>query len=148
MGIVSDNHPERANESAPIERMVFRRRHRISGSDEFAAVFDAKLRKSRGVITVFLMATDHDEHRLGLSVGKRIGNAVVRGRFKRMMREAFRMQRAGLPRPSAGGAYDIVVTARGHESLSLDEYTELMRGSIEAAHRTHEKRTSGIKDGQ
>lgn len=124
------------------KELVFRKRHRIAGSDEFAAVFDAKVRKSRGVLTVFLMPTDRSEHRLGLSVGKRVGNAVVRGRFKRMMREAFRQQRGGLPTPSAGGSYDIVVTSKKHDVVSLDEYIRMLVEAVEAAHRTHEKRSA------
>jgi len=119
---------------------VFRRRHRISGSDEFAAVFGGKLRKTRGVVTVFLLANDRAEHRLGLSVGKRVGNAVVRGRLKRMMREAFRHQRAQLPVPSSGGTYDIVVSTRKHDVLSLEQYSKMLVEAVEAAHRAHEKR--------
>ncbi|MBL4698760.1 MAG: ribonuclease P protein component [Phycisphaerales bacterium] len=120
--------------------LVFRRRHRISGSDEFAAVFGGKLRKTRGVVTVFLLANDRAEHRLGLSVGKRVGNAVVRGRLKRMMREAFRHQRAQLPVPSSGGTYDIVVSTRKHDVLSLEQYSKMLVEAVEAAHRAHEKR--------
>ena len=120
--------------------LVFRRRHRISGSDEFAAVFGGKLRKTRGVVTVFLLANDRAEHRLGLSVGKRVGNAVVRGRLKRMMREAFRHQRAQLPVPSSGGTYDIVVSTRKHDVLSLEQDSKMLVEAVEAAHRAHEKR--------
>ncbi len=131
-------------ESQPGKKLVYRRRHRLSSGAQFSAVFDAKLRKSRGVITVFLLATDHDEHRLGLSVGRRVGNAVVRGRFKRMMREVFRHQREHLPNPTAesGGerAYDIVVTTRKHDALSIEEYTKLVVEAVGAAHRAHEKR--------
>lgn len=123
--------------------LVYRRRHRLNSKAQFEAVFDAKLRKSRGAITVFLLATDLPEHRLGLSVGRRMGNAVVRGRFKRMMREVFRHQRAGFPVPSditTGRSYDIVVTARRHDGLGLDEYTRLVVEAVDAAHRVCEKR--------
>ncbi len=137
-------------ESIRDDRSVFRRRHRISGSEQFALVFDAKLRKSRGPITVFLLTTDRDEHRLGLSVGRKAGNAVVRGRFKRMIRESFRLQRSEIPSPklagvgddpiNSAGSYDIVVSTRKHDALTLDEYKQCFLEAVLAAHRTHCKR--------
>lgn len=119
---------------------MFRRRHRLSGEDEFGAVFDHQLRKSRGPLTVFLLPTAGPEHRLGLSIGRRYGGAVARGRLKRLLREVFRLERAGLPRPSEGGAYDIVVTARRHEPRSLAQHRDDFVGAVGAAHRTHMKR--------
>lgn len=124
--------------NAEPDRRVFRRRHRLPGG-VYAQVFDAKLRKSRGAITVHLRPNGLSEHRLGLSIGRRLGNAVTRGRFKRMIREVFRLNRASFPM-SAGGAYDIVVTARAHEGATLEVYRGWMLESIEAAHRVHTKR--------
>jgi ribonuclease P protein component len=46
-----------------------------------------------------------EETRLGLSVSKKVGNAVVRNRVKRWVKESCRL------RPLAGG-YDCVVVAR------------------------------------
>jgi len=103
-------------------------------------VFASKVRKSRGPITVFLRPNGLPEHRLGLSVGRRFGPATRRNRFKRLIREAFRLQRTELPRAVNGGAYDIVVTARGHGDAGLQRSMELFREAVEAAHRVYVKR--------
>lgn len=130
--------------SAPSEtdrpRTLFRRRHRLAGSG-YAPVFEARLRKSRGVITVHLRPNGLGEHRLGLSIGRRFGNAVTRSRFKRMIREVFRLERSRFPM-EAGGAYDIVVTARAHDGASQDVYRAWMLEAIEAAHRVHARRAA------
>ncbi len=129
------------------ERRVFRRRHRLP-SNGYAPVFEAKLRKSRGAITVHLRPNGLDEHRLGLSIGRRFGNAVKRGRFKRLIREVFRLNRSGFP-VSGDGAYDIVITARGHDEATLETYEGWMIDAIGAAHRVHAKRDgrAGGSDG-
>lgn len=130
------------DDERPTARAVFRRRHRLGGGD-FAAVFEAKLRKSRGAITVHLRPNGLGEHRLGLSIGRRLGNAVVRGRFKRMIREVFRLNRSALPMASQDSAYDIVVTARPHEPGSIEVYRGWLLEAIDAAHRVHRKREGG-----
>ena len=119
----------------------FRARHRISHALDYQAAFAARLAKSRGPLTVFLRPTTHPEHRLGLSIGRRVGGAVQRVRLKRHIREAFRLDRPVYPHPAAGGSYDIVVSARAHNPLPLHEYRERLRDAVAAAHREAEKRT-------
>ncbi len=48
-----------------------------------------------------------DITRLGVTVGRRVGNAVVRNRTKRLLREFFRLNKLRLPR-----GYDLVFVAR------------------------------------
>lgn len=53
--------------------------------------------------------------RLGVSVSKRVGNAVVRNAVKRRLREAFRKKKADLP-----AGFDIVCIASPYSAASLD----------------------------
>lgn len=123
-------------------RNHFRARHRIGHARDYQAVFANRAAKSRGPLTVFLRPNHHPEHRLGLSIGRRVGNATTRVRLKRHIREAFRKDRPVYPIPSASTGYDIVVSARAHNPLPLNEYRSLLRDAIAAAHREIERRSS------
>lgn len=130
---------EHAPEPTP-ERALFRKRHRIAHDRDYAAVFAAKLRKARGPIVVFARVTDHAEPRLGLSIGRRVGAAHDRVRVKRMIREAFRLERATLPTPPGGGAFDLVVSARAHDRRPLAAYRRDLVAAVEAIARELAKR--------
>lgn len=80
-------------------------------------MYDAKLRKTIGVLTVFSRPNGLPHHRLGLAVGTPVGNAVVRGHAKRLIRESFRLDQHALARidgegGAATGGMDLVVRVR------------------------------------
>jgi ribonuclease P protein component len=85
------------------------RRHRLSRSRDFDAVY----RRGRSVSTRFLVLywfardEDGDEPRLGIAVPKSTGGAVVRNRTKRQLREAWRALLEQVPR-----GRDYVLVAR------------------------------------
>ena len=121
----------------------FSTRHKLTHAREFAAVFAARMRKATGPLAVFLMPSDQPTHRLGLSIGRAVGNAVVRNRLKRMIREAFRLRQHEIPRPpqlDKTTGYDIVVSAKPHTPLSLDQYEALLMNGIAAADRDLRRR--------
>lgn len=120
----------------------FRARHRLTHARDFQAVFSNRLAKARGPLTVFLLPNTHPTHRLGLSIGRRVGGAVVRVQLKRHIREAFRLDRPVYPVQSNSGYYDIVVSARAHKPLSLNDYRARLREGVESAHRELTKRKS------
>ena len=137
------------------ERSFYRKRHRLSNDRDYQAVYDAKIRKAHGPILVFIKPNNLPEHRLGLSVGRRVGNAVARGRVKRLIREAFRHERHALPTPettsdstagSAGGSapasYDIIVVARPHTLMPLPAYRATLADLVNRAHREWTKRAA------
>ncbi len=84
----------------------------------------------RGPIRIHMVENELSHNRLGLSVPKRAGNAVMRNRIKRLLREAFRM----MGNPSTQG-YDMVVTVRQHTPLSTDHYKTLFTEAISKACR-------------
>ena len=63
-----------------------------------SADFDRVIRTGRKAYTrnliVFAVRGESQEVRLGLAIGKRIGKAVSRNRWKRLLREVFQIGRA------------------------------------------------------
>jgi ribonuclease P protein component len=70
-----------------------RLRHRA----DFKRTYDRRCTASDGVLLVFANRNGLDVPRLGLSVSRKVGPAVVRNRWKRRLREAFRLARPELP---------------------------------------------------
>ena len=130
---------KRLNHQSPIINHRFPHAHRLHGRRAFGAVFDAKARKNAGPLLVFTRPNGLPHHRLGLSVSRRVGNAVKRSRIKRLLREAFRLTRCTWP-TLEGHGYDLVVVVRPHEFLDLQDYGRHLFSGVNAAHRTWEKR--------
>lgn len=118
-------------------RFLFRPRHRLTHAKQFAAVFDEKARKSAGPITVFGRLNGLPHARIGLSIGKRVGGAVVRNGVKRRLREAFRHL---MPEIQTG--MDLIVTAVAHEPRKMERYRESLRGCVAGVERELLKRAA------
>lgn len=71
--------------------------YRIRKTAEFGIVYGSRKRVSDAILIVYGMPNGKDYSRLGLSVSKRVGGAVVRNRWKRLVRESFRLNRAVIP---------------------------------------------------
>ena len=117
-------------------RLTFRTRDRLGRAADYRAAFDARCRATIGPMTIHARANGLGHARLGLSIGRRFGNAVRRNAFKRRVREAFRKRRAALP------AMDIVVTARAHELEPSSRYETWLEDMARQAARRWAKRSA------
>lgn len=104
-----------------LPQLTFGRHQRLTHATEFEAVYDSKVRKTAGPLTLFGKRNELGRTRLGLSVGRRVGNAVARNRFKRLLREAFRLEQHALPL-----GLDLIIIVRPHATLRLAAYQRLL----------------------
>lgn len=115
-------------------------------------MYNGKARKSPpnphspgAAFTVFAIPNTLGHCRLGLSVGKRIGNAPQRNAFKRRVREAFRLARPRWDAAPAAMGLDLVVNALPHEPGSLDHYQQMLTWCVDELRALHLKRTNRSK---
>ncbi|MDG2093817.1 MAG: ribonuclease P protein component [Phycisphaerales bacterium] len=108
----------------------FRKSSRLLNGKQFAHVYASGTVLRRGPIRINLAENNLGHDRLGLSIPKRAGNAVMRNRIKRLLREAFR----SMSDPSSRG-HDLVVTVRAHSPLSPDGYRALLMEALRKACR-------------
>ena len=100
----------------------FTKTDRLLAGGEFERVYARRRRASDQWLAVFVCENEAGRPRLGMSVSRRVGKAVLRNRWKRRIREAFRTQRAELP------DLDVIVSPRGGEPPSM----EVLAGALVA----------------
>lgn len=81
----------------PPKRLTFPKQVRLLKGSEFDAVFSGKCSAADGVLVVYARPSEAAIPRLGLVVSRKVGNAVRRNRWKRLLREAFRLGQYELP---------------------------------------------------
>lgn len=89
---------------------LFPKTARVLRTAEFRRIYDNGVRFTTPLFAAFCLSRPEAERtagaRLGLTVPRSVGNAVIRNRIKRRLREAFRVHRARF------GAWDIVLNPR------------------------------------
>jgi ribonuclease P protein component len=127
----------RRSRSVSLKTGRFQRADRILCSRDFTrATRSGKRGTSKSFVVVIASRADAptrkpDERRsrLGVTVSKRVGNAVIRNRVKRRIREWFRHAREGLP----DGSDVVVIARRKARGLSGSEASVVLEQTIQRA---------------
>ncbi len=85
----------------------FPKGYRVSRSSDYQRIYNGGRKVHTGSFVLFGLANSMEHHRLGVTVSRRIGNAVVRNRVKRRFREIFRKSCDNIPHH-----FDFVVNAK------------------------------------
>jgi ribonuclease P protein component len=103
----------------------------LSRPQDFVAIQTGGTSRSHPLLTARFLRTDLESSRFGLSTGRRLGNAVVRNRVRRRLREALRVMA-----PSFQPGWDVLIIARpalveaDHEALVGGLRRLLTRGGV------------------
>jgi len=93
----------------------FTKKMRLLRSSEFERVFAARTSAGDGSMLMYGATNKLGHPRLGLTVSRKAGGAVVRNRWKRVVREAFRLAQHDLP------CLDVVCLPRGPAAPTLQQ---------------------------
>ena len=85
----------------------FSKEKRLVNNKQFKAVLARGLRLSNGLLTLYMAENDCGYSRLGVSISRSCGKAVLRNRLKRLLREAFRQSQDRIP---AGFDYLLMIS--------------------------------------
>jgi ribonuclease P protein component len=80
-----------------LKRFSFGKEKKLKSNEQFKAVLSKGRRFDDELLVVYTVENDCGHARLGVSVNKSLGGAVVRSRLKRLIREAFRQSQAEIP---------------------------------------------------
>ena len=114
---------------------------RLLKSNQFDRVMKKRQSAADGLMVLYAASNDLDTCRLGLIVSRKCGNAVVRNRWKRMLREAFRLELSQMT-----GNLDLVVIPRRGATPELNRLRKSFRDLSSQLLRRLRQHDAKIKD--
>jgi ribonuclease P protein component len=104
---------------------------------DFVAASKAAYQSTPGIVVQARNRDDSDPPRVGFTCTKKLGNAVIRNRIRRRMREAVRLAMAAHAKPG----YDYVLI--GRSAAENRTFEALQKDIISALDRLHAKTSDG-----
>lgn len=84
------------------------KKNRLTKREYFDKVYrHGKSTANHQFVLYYKVQPQQESFRLGVSVSKKLGNAVVRNRIRRLLKEIVRLNAARIP-----GGYDLIIIAR------------------------------------
>ena len=112
----------------------------VRNKRQFRQVYEQGQKLHTSLFSVFILKTEGNERRVGITVTRKIGNAVIRNRCKRRLREVLR---TFLKDSSIPVGVDLVVNAKSN--LVEAEFGQIVDSLAKVIGRFHE---SQFKSGQ
>ena len=120
------------------KQFPFSAEHRVRKTEDFQRVYAKQCGAGNGVIRVLAAENGLGHTRLGLSVSRRVGNACTRNRWKRILREVFRLTRKELP-----AGVDLVIIPSGKAAPDFQaihrDLPRLARKAVERLNDPHRR---------
>lgn len=113
------------------------KKYRIRKNTEFRTVYRRGKSFSNLSLVLYIYRNGKDINRIGISVSKKVGNSVIRGRVKRLISESYRLNNEGL---KAG--YDLVFIARNpSNSKNYKEIESALKNLLKKAGLINNEKT-------
>ena len=85
------------------------KKYRLRKNSEFRYVYDKGKSYANKYIVMFYIKNDLDYNRIGFATTKKLGNSVIRSKFKRRMKESYRLNETKFKQ-----GYDIIFLSRAN----------------------------------
>ncbi len=102
----------------------FPKQMRLRTRGEFRRVYERRCSVGDNLLRLIGDLSELPHPRIGLSVSRKLGNAVARNRWKRLLREAFRLSREKLP-----PGLDFIVVPRAPENRNCNRSNDRLSTS-------------------
>lgn len=115
----------KSENETPLPRFRFTKQQHLRKGIDFERVYTRKCRGGDDALLIFADKNDVGTTRVGLSVSKKHGSAVLRNRLKRVLREAFRLSQFSLP-----VGLDIILIPKNASAIRLDQVQECLSQTL------------------
>ncbi|MGL5439527.1 MAG: ribonuclease P protein component [Filifactoraceae bacterium] len=106
---------------------------------DFKRVYNKGLSFGNRQLVIYYLPNNLEENRIGFSISKKVGKAVIRNRYRRRLKEICKQSHM------ESGFYDIIIIVR--KSQEMIEYEELKKSFEHLLYKTglNKKKTSSLK---